>query len=220
MIEAGKRLDVRGLIAGFEGNMSALLPERTVLISASGSALGRLVHKDFVTVDANSGEVLEGTATASSELDAHLAAYRTDDSIGAVIHAHPKSCITLTLRGWTLEAVPLPEAAYTLGSVPTCRFAVPGTPEGGEVVAHWASRRDAILFDRHGAITFGATVDDALARMEMLDAVAEIVLRAGGPENVKPLTAEEVERVAGAARGFGVRREALDVWIEAMSRRA
>lgn len=214
LIEVGKRLDGRLLVAGTEGNVSARLDEDTLLITRSGTMLGRLQHSDLLRVRISNGQALDRFGRPTSELGAHLEAYRADRRIGAIIHAHPKSCVALTLRGWTLEAVPLPEAAYALGSVPTCAFAVPGSEEGGEVMKQWASKRDALLFDRHGAFTFGGTPFAALARMEMLDAVAQIVLLAGGPDQMKPLARDEIERVADVARKAGAHADGLNAWVE------
>lgn len=212
LIETGKRLDHRRLVAGSEGNASARLRDGSVMITSSGSFLGRLDKSSFVRIAVDDESVLEGDGKPTSELAAHLAAYRADDSIGAVVHAHPVACVALTLRGWSLEAVPLPEAAYAFGSVPTCRFALPGTEEGGGVVGEWARKRDALLLDRHGAITFGSTVEEALARMEMLAAVAETVILAGGPDRLQPLGSSDIDNIAMAAKRYGVREDSIERW--------
>lgn len=214
LIDAGRRLDARHLIAGSEGNVSARVDDDRILITTSGTMLGSLGLGSFVIVEVATGERAEGSATPTSELMAHLEAYRADPTIGAVVHAHPTSAVAMTLRGWSLEAVPLPEAAYALGSVPTCEFTVPGTDEGGRVTRRWAATRHAVLFDRHGAITFGRSLAEALGRMEMLDALATIVLRAGGPDGMKPLTEEQIERVVTAARSVEQKHDALDAWAE------
>jgi L-fuculose-phosphate aldolase len=214
LIEVGKRLDARQLIAGSEGNLSVRLADGTMLITASGTFLGRLGHNDFVKVNIKTGSLLFNRRKPTSELAAHLEVYRHDPSAKAIVHAHPKSCVAITLRGWTLEAIPIPEAAYALGSVPTCDFAVPGSAEGGLVVRQWAGKRDVMLLDRHGAITVGNSPFDALGRMEMLDTVAQSVLLAGGPANMKPLSVDEAERVAAQSIKAGAREESVRAWLD------
>ena len=211
LLNAGERLDARQLVAGTEGNLSARLEDGSILITASGRFKGRLTPNDLVRVSID-GEQLEGNARMSSEGWAHLMAYRERSDIGAVVHAHPPHVLALNLRGWNMEAVPLAEAAYGFGAVPTCTFAVPGTPEGAEVIREWIGKRDALLLDRHGALTVGSDLHQALARMEMLEAVARVILLAGGPENIKPLKKEDVARICDAALAAGSRREAVEAW--------
>lgn len=217
LIQAGRRMDERRLIAGTEGNLSAR-DDRGITITASGTFNGLLREDCFLVLGLN-GEVREGKRKPSSEAEAHLAVYRAREDVRAVIHAHPPHVIALMLRGDSLEAVPLPEAAYAFGSVPTCPFAVPGTPEGGRAVSEWIRERDALLLDRHGALTVGRSLDEALARMEMLEAVARVVLLAGGSGALKKMTAEQVQRVARAAREAGCREAAISAWEELLLQR-
>lgn len=216
LLEAGERLDARQLIAGTEGNLSARLADGSILITASGRFKGLLTPHDLVRVNLE-GEVLEGKRGMSSEGWTHLAAYKAREDIGAVVHAHPPHTLALTLRGWNLEAVPLAEAAYSFGSVPTCRFAVPGTPEGAAVIDDWIGQRDAVLLDRHGALTVGADLWQALARMEMLEAVARVILLAGGPGYLRKLERAEIGRIREAALKAGGRPEAVDAWAKKLT---
>lgn len=212
LIEAGRRLDARSLVAGTEGNISLRLPRGDLLISGSGTMLGALETSMLVHVSADGRHYDSDEFHPTSELAAHLAAYRVRPEVNAVVHAHPPHAITLMMRGESLEAVPLGEAAYAFGSVPTTEFAVPGTPEGGEVAARWIGERDAILLDRHGALTVGRTMAEALSRMEMLDAVARVILLAGGSGALKPLTSGEADRIAEAALKAGALEAAVRAW--------
>ena len=213
LLEAGQRLDQRQLVAGTEGNLSARLEDGTILITASGRFKGTLTPNDLVLVTLD-GNKLEGAAKMSSEGWTHLEAYRARPDIGAVVHAHPPHVLALNLQGWNMEAVPLAEAAYGFGSVPTCEFAVPGTPEGAASIRGSIEHRDALLLDRHGAVTVGADLRQALARMEMLEAVARVIVLARGPNHIRPLEAEQVKRIHTAAISAGARKEAVDAWAE------
>lgn len=218
LILAGKRLDARGIVAGTEGNLSARMDDGSMLITRSGAFKGELSRMDLLQVDLQ-GRILVGEGKMSSESNVHMTAYRLRPDVNAVVHAHPPAALALMLRGEGLEAVPLAEAAYAFGSVPTTRFAVPGTPEGGEVIAEWITSRDAVLLDRHGAVTVGRTVEEALARMETLDAISRTVLMAGDSGSWTPLEISAVERVADAAVAAGAREEAVVAWRAAMMER-
>lgn len=216
LIHAGVRLDRRNLIAGTEGNLSLRLGDGSILITGSGAFKGELTERDLLRVSLD-GEVIEQRDRAkSSESEAHLTCYRLRPDVNAVVHAHPVHAVALMLRGENLEAVPLAEAAYAFGSVPTATFAVPGTPEGGRAVAAWIDKRDAVLLDRHGAVTVGKTLDEALSRMEILDAVASTVLAAGSHGRMKPIEGSLVTAIADAAVQAGAKKEAVDAWAAAM----
>ncbi len=213
LTKAGARLAARGLVAGSEGNLSARLEGGSLLLTASGTRLGALGEENFVLLDP-AGKPLHGSRRPTSEAAAHLAAYRLRPDIGAVAHAHPPHALALSLagRGGLLLGAPLAEAAYAFGSVPTCRYAVPGTPEGGEVIAEWIGTRDALLLDRHGALTVGRDIEEAVDRMEMLEAVARVLLLADRAGGIRPLAGGEADRIAEAAIAAGAREEAVHAW--------
>ncbi len=212
LIHAGQRLDRHQLIAGTEGNLSIRLEDGTVLITGSGAFKGELTERDLLLISLE-GEVVEQRARAmSSESEAHLTCYRLRPDVHAVVHAHPVHAVALMLRGEGLEAAPLAEAAYAFGSVPTAPFSVPGTAEGGKAVATWIGKREAVLLENHGAVTVGARMDDALSRMEILDAVARTVLLAGGTGRMQPVQSDRVRSIANAAIRAGVKREAVEAW--------
>ncbi|MFH0884071.1 MAG: class II aldolase/adducin family protein [bacterium] len=218
LIHAGQRLDRRQLIAGTEGNLSIRLEDETILITGSGAFKGELTERDLLRISLEGKVVEKRSRSMSSESEAHLTCYRLRPDVHAVVHAHPVNALALMLRGEGLDAVPLVEAAYAFGSVPTAPFAVPGTPGGGRAVATWVIKRDAILLDRHGAITVGVHMDEALARMEILDAVARTVLLAGGRGRLRPIEGDRVMRIADAAVQAGARREAVEAWAVAVKK--
>jgi L-fuculose-phosphate aldolase len=193
LIVAGARLDHRKLFAGNDGNLSTRLSDSTIIITARGKFKGRLSKEDFFHIDID-GNVLAGKGRPSSETEAHLVFYRNRDDISAVIHTHPPHVVAMTLKGETLEAVHMAEAAYSFGSVPTLPYTVPGTEEGGRSMSKWVKSRDAMLLERHGAVCCGRDIWDAVARTEMIEAVASEILLAGGNDKVKPFTWDEIER--------------------------
>jgi len=214
LILAGKRLDARKLNAGTDGNLSYRLDENTIIITASGKIKGLLSPEDFILVSMD-GTPVNPDDDPSSETHAHTTAYSVRPDIRCVIHAHPPHGIACTLAGHSLEGIHIAEAAYAMGSVPTCSFAVPGTDEGGESIRPWIGKRDVLLMDRHGALTVGETIRQALSRMEMLDAVAYEILLAGGPGKIKPLSVDEVKRIYSVVQAAQTTHpDSLDDWYK------
>ena len=88
IIEIGKLLWDKGLVTGFNGNISARVDADTILITATGTCLGYLKLQDIVTLSLKSGEVM-GEGKASSEKFMHTEVYNNFPDIKAVVHTHP-----------------------------------------------------------------------------------------------------------------------------------
>jgi len=124
-----------------------------------------------------------GGGPPSSELPCHLAVHMTRGGPGALVHAHTDFLVALSLlpglrAEGALESVlmdHMPEIrAFLPGGVRRLPFADPG----GEELA-WASgaamrEADAVIWQHHGAMTAGATLGEALDRLEMLEKAARV----------------------------------------------
>ena len=202
--EAGRRMYARNLVAATDGNLSARIGEDRFLCTRSGVALGDMQPADLVIADANGGK-LEGDGKVSSEFFTHLAAYEERPDVSAVVHAHPPKAVALTLAGFSMEEYTLPELVVALGGVPTAPYATPGSKEGAEVVRDLIRDCDALLLDRHGALTVGESVVDAYRKMEKIEHSAESLLAAHLLGRVRTLDEGEMERLLKARADYGVR---------------
>ena len=196
LIVVCKRLGALGLVGAGEGNVSIRLGPHRVLATPSGTNKALLQAHELVTTDPF-GDKIAGRRGASSELFMHLAVYRMRDDVKAVVHAHPPTAVALTLAGISLTKPIMPEVVTALGAeIPTAPYATPSTPALAEGVAATLGRSDACLMERHGAIAVGRDVFEALDRMETVERVAQVILRArllGG--NPTPLSQAEIDRL-------------------------
>jgi L-fuculose-phosphate aldolase len=90
----------------------------------------------------------------------------------------------------------------TLGPVAVAPFATPGTAEVPASIAPFLPGHDVLLLSRHGALCLGATVEEALGRMETLERVARMAVLAralGRCEPLPPAAVDAVLRAAGKA---------------------
>jgi L-fuculose-phosphate aldolase len=198
LVEIGRRLHARDLVGAAEGNLSVRLGDDRFLVTGSGISKGHLAAEDLVVVDGR-GQVLAGARRASTELRMHLAAYAARPDVAAVVHAHPITAVALTVAGVPPPSDLVPEAAVTLGSIAVAPFATPGTDEVPASLAPFLASHDAVLLERHGAITLGRTLAEAFERMETLERVARIALAARLLGRCEPLAPEAVDRVLAAA---------------------
>lgn len=178
LAEAGSRLYTGGLIAASDGNLSCRLPDGTFLVTRSGVAKGFLSPGDILHLDAAGAVMPEkhgALPRASIETELHLAIYRACPDVQAVVHAHPPFATAFALTGADLNADAPDEVRLQLGMVVTAAYAPAGTPALAENAA--AAIREsgaAALLARHGAVSVGRSVEQALFRMEALEHAAKI----------------------------------------------
>jgi L-fuculose-phosphate aldolase len=194
LVRAGRELHGRAMTPGAAGNLSARLDGDRFLITPSGAAKGRLRPADLLIVDA-AGRLVEGAGRPSSETPMHLAIYRRFPHVGAVVHAHPPAATALAITHRAIAVEALPEALFALGSVPSVPYLPPTSPELGEAVAAALDEGDGCLLLNHGAVTIGRTVAEALGKMEVLEALADVTLRSALAGPVAALPPAEVERL-------------------------
>lgn len=194
IVEAGRRLWQRGLLGAREGNLSVRQPDGTILCTAAGADKGHLAESDVVEVG------LDGSCNApkapSSEVRIHLRAYRDRPDCHAVVHAHPPHATAYTVAGEPFPDGVLPEASYVLGPVATVPFAFPGTEDVAEGLARFLPGHKTFLLSHHGAVTLGATLEEAVDRMETLERLAQILLAARALGRIEPMPAWAAERLA------------------------
>lgn len=200
--EVGRRLYHRNLVAATDGNISIRLGEDRFLCTPSGVSKGFMAPDDLVIADAQGCKVA-GAGKVTSEFFTHLAAFEERPEIQAVVHAHPPMATAITVAGLSLTDPILPEVVFSVGAIPTAPYATPGTPEGAVVVRDLIRRCDAILLDRHGALTIGMDVFEAYHKMEKLEHAAQIYLAARTLGTPAILNADAIARILAAREAYG-----------------
>lgn len=185
-----KMLYDRQLTVSAGGNMSMRINEREVIITPSGRNKGLLSPDDMVKLSID-GEVLS-SGKPSIEHRFHLALYRMNPEINAIVHCHPLNCVALAVKGAKMRCNLTPEGAILLGDVPMVGYYTPGSEELVEAVAEQGHAR-AMLMERHGALTQGRTIEEAYNRMEELEFQAKLQLIVGDAED---LPDDEVEKLS------------------------
>ncbi|MFP4380466.1 MAG: class II aldolase/adducin family protein [Candidatus Sumerlaeia bacterium] len=200
--EVGRRLYMKDLTVATDGNISIRLSPDRYLCTPSGVSKYDMRPGDILLAD-EKGNKIEGEGKVTSEFFTHLAAYEERDDISAVVHAHPPKAIALMLSGHTMEECVLPEVVYTLGGIPTTPYATPGTKEGSVVLREFIRQTDAVLLDRHGAVTVGKDVFAALRMMEKIEHAAETLVTAHLLGSVRRLKDEEIDKLLEVRVAYG-----------------
>jgi L-fuculose-phosphate aldolase len=194
IVDFGRRVYEKGLVAGTDGNLSVRVMGDRALITPSGSCLGDLRPEDIVLAEF-SGRVLSGKGRPSSELPMHAAAYEERPDVGAVIHAHPPVTTAFSVAGQSLAQCVIPEIVLVFGVIPTAEYATPSSAEGPRVIRSLIRDHDALVLDRHGSLTVGRSLAEAFHKLEKVEYCARVTLYARQLGNVRMLTADEVRRL-------------------------
>lgn len=183
LVDACHRVYAKGFVAGYEGNLSARVTVKTILVTPARMCKGDVTADDLVTVQRGK-RIGDGPRRPTAELEMHLMVYNQRSDVGAVIHAHPPTATGFAVAGVPIPEKALPEVIVALGAIPLVPYALPGTAELADSLKRYVKTADAFLLANHGALTVGRSIEEAYYRMEMVEQVAKSVLAAhvlGGP---------------------------------------
>ena len=203
IVEVGRRTYERGYVASNDGNISARVDDKKVLITPTGVSKGYMKPEDLVLVDYD-GTVQSQGKRPSSEVFMHLRIYRERPDVNSVCHAHPIHATGHAVAGLSLEKCVLPEVIIVLGGVPLVEYGEPGTDDFFEPVLKYLQDHDAFLLANHGALTIGPDVLNAYHKMETLEHFAHISYIAQQLGGVNVLPKDDVQRLMDARARYGV----------------
>lgn len=192
IVEMGRRLIEKKLVAGSWGNISCRVNNDLVAITPSGRGYETLEPEDVVLISL-AGTVLEGKHIPSSELKVHTAIYQAFPEAGAVIHTHSIYASALAAMHQDVPAIIEDIVQIIGGRVRCARYALCGTQElAANAVSAMQGGRRAALLANHGAVCWGKNLQEALLVAEILEKAAQIaVICAGTGAKVYELSTED-----------------------------
>ncbi len=205
MVEICKRLYARNMLAAADGNVSARLSEEFILITPSGRAKAFIDPADISVMTLN-GEVVSGQP--SGERIMHLEIYRSCPQAKAVVHAHPPHAIAWSLLSPELSELPdnyLSEIILAAGRIPIVPYARPTTEDMAAVLKPFLPDHRAMILRRHGAVTWGLDLNEAMNGMERLEHSAQILWLARTLGPLEALPDEEVKALRAMREKMGER---------------
>ena len=204
IVEVGRRVYQRGYVASNDGNISARLDEKRVVITPTGVSKGFMTPEDLIVIDMD-GKVVSGTKKPSSEMFMHLSVYKHRPDVMSVCHAHPPYATGFAVAGIPLDKCILPEVIIVLGGIPIVEYGTPGTAEFFQPVLKIIDKYDAYLLANHGALTMGKDVVNAYHKMETLEHFAHIAFVAQQLGHMNVLNSEQVRKLTDLRSKFGIR---------------
>jgi L-fuculose-phosphate aldolase len=201
-----RRLHARGWVANHDGNVT-VRQGSDFLVTPTATSKAAVTAGSLLVVDGK-GSKIAGSGKPFSEIGLHLTVYANRPDVQAVVHAHPPASTGIGCAGSKLLERPfIAEAVVSLGpSIPTVPFAMPGA-DACAALAPFVTAHDAVLLGNHGVLAWGADLEQAYLRLELVEHLAQIALhaeRAGGlrtlPESaLAPLLAARANAGLGMA---------------------
>jgi ribulose-5-phosphate 4-epimerase/fuculose-1-phosphate aldolase len=183
----------RGLTGGSTGNLSSRTSDGGLLVSPTGTSVGRLDPGRLSRFDSQ-GHFLSGD-NPTKEMDLHSAFYDTRSTAGAVVHLHSCHSVALSMMPDVDEdnfLPPLtPYAIMKLGKVKLLPFFMPGDPEMGKAVRGLAGKRSAVMLANHGPVVAGKDIESACNAIEELEDTARLAMMTRGM-SVKKLELNDI----------------------------
>ncbi len=171
VIECARRLDQKGMVNGFEGNISTR-HNGLIYITPTGMSKATLTEDLIAVVDEN-GIQIAGSVKPTSELPMHMDAYAVRDDIVGVIHTHAPFLTAHALCNIPVETHAYPEMMGNFGRFEVAPYGRPGTDAIFEGAIPILKKKDVCLLGNHGAISVGTSLVDAMNKMEAAESIAK-----------------------------------------------
>jgi L-fuculose-phosphate aldolase len=194
--DIGKRMYGRNMVAANDGNISVKINDNEIICTPTGVSKGFMTPDMMCKLDLK-GNVLECKEgyKPSTELKMHLRVYEKRMDIKAVLHAHPIYATSYAVMGVPLTKHITAESVISLGAVPLAKYATPSTKEVPDSIEEYLSDHNAVLLEKHGALSWALDLESAYFKMESLEFYAELLFKTSQLGNPKELDGEALEKL-------------------------
>ncbi len=175
------------------GNLSILDENGDLWITPSAVDKGNLLPGDIMCVKVD-GRIV-GPHTPSSEVPFHQMIFERRPDIRAIVHAHSPALVSFSVTRKIPDTRIFPQAHHVCGEVGFAPYALPGSSQLGETIAHtFAQGYDVVVLENHGVVTAGPDLLTAFQRLETLDFCARTEIHACSLGPIHSLTDEQIAR--------------------------
>ena len=191
------------MLAGADGNISLRISDQEILITPTAIAKAFMAPGQMAVINL-AGDILAGKP--SSERWMHLQIFRQCPDAVAIVHAHPPTAIAWSIARPDLDQLPcdcLSEVILAAGRIPFVPYARPGTAQMGDVLQPFLPHHRAMILRAHGALAWGADLDEAYRGMERIEHSAQILATAVQLGGLHPLPAEEIAYLHALRKKIG-----------------
>jgi L-ribulose-5-phosphate 4-epimerase len=173
--EIARAMKADGLVKLTSGNVSIRLPEADLFaITPSGMPYESLTPADICILNL-AGDLVEGARRPSSETPLHRAVYEHRAEIRGVVHTHSIYASAFACLGQPMPVISTELAALVGGTIACAPYAKSGSQEFADVAIQTLGMEAlACLFQSHGVLAVGTSLDEAYAVAIGLEEAAQI----------------------------------------------
>lgn len=174
IVETGKLLLEKKLVARTWGNISARIDEAHFAITPSGLGYEDLTAED-IPIFNKEDKTWIGTKKPSSEKKIHAACYTEYKDVNFVIHTHQDYATAIGLvDAESLYNFMSDDEKKLLGKITIAKYGLPGT-KGLKKAVESALKTGSkvVLMIHHGTVICGADKEDAIHKAEVLETVCK-----------------------------------------------
>lgn len=198
LIVAGKVLVAEGQDDFTRGHISFRLPDQPGLFFMKAHSIGldEITMGNILTIDLE-GNVVAGTARRHSEVYIHSEILKTRPDVNCVIHTHPPYSVALSATGRGLKCYSQPGALFyeSLGIYSDTINLIRSHAMGAGVARALGQGR-GVLLKNHGVVVTGATIEEAVIGVLMLEngAMVQMLAEAAG-DPAPEFPREDIEKL-------------------------
>jgi L-fuculose-phosphate aldolase len=195
LVEIGKKLDAKGYVVGPGGNTSARVGD-VVYMKASGICFEEATINDYIGVDINSGEIVDGKKRPTCEILMHLGCYLARADVKAVIHSHPPLSIAYGMQGETMKQFTPDFVAMVNSPVPVIDYVITGGRElADKITPLIKTNHNGVFMCNHGLLTVGENLSEAYYRHVYIEDSVKSVVSAKILGKMKYMTDEQIKQL-------------------------
>ena len=177
LVAVARRMNGSGLNQGTSGNLSARIPGG-LLITPSSLAYELMEPTDLVAIDWQGRPLQEGARRPSSEWRLHADVLAARPELQAVLHCHPIHGTALACHDKGIPPFHYMTAVAGGDDIRCAPYATFGTEELSRFTVQARVDRKACLLARHGLVTAGDNLDQALGIAVEVETLARMYLQA------------------------------------------
>lgn len=175
LIDTARRAFAAGLQTNSGGNLSIRLESASaIVITPSGIGFADCNIGNLLVISLD-GAIIEGDLKPSKDLAFHLEIFSIRPDVRAIVHVHSPWA-----TGWAAAGRPVPcitvHSKSKLNRIPLVPCAPGGKPQGPAEVRPVIRKTDVFgaVFENHGTLGLGKTLQDALNTAELIEETAHI----------------------------------------------
>jgi len=195
IIESGRRMEEKGMMNSFEGNIS-VRKNGLIYITPTNKSKALLTPNQIAVLDGD-GNQIAGDFKPSSEFLMHSGVYEIREGIGAVAHCHSPYLTAYAICQKELTSDCYPEFMMHFKEIKVAPYGAPGTKDIYEGAKEILKNHYVVLLANHGVLAIGSTALMACNRLEAAEAAAKIMSIARSIGTPAALPEAEIARIRG-----------------------